>query len=104
MSDQSDMADAAYERLKSGGLPISTLVRELREKWGEEFGVSAVHGFIREVATCLLHYEVEVGDLVDGRFVSWDLEPWDADEKIDHELMSTDAFLEDDSRYVFRTK
>jgi len=104
MSQQQDIADAAYERLRNGPIPISDLVRELREKWGAEFGVSAVHGFVREVATCLLHREVEIGEVIAGRFVPWGLEPWDADEKIDHDLMSMDAFFEDDSRYVFRSK
>lgn len=104
MSQQSDMADRIRTRLRKAPVPASDMIREIREAWGPAHGVGAVHGFIREVATCLLHYEVEIGDLIDGRFVSWGLEPWDADEKIDHELMSMDAFLEDDSRYVFRTK
>jgi hypothetical protein len=60
-----------------------------------------VHGFVREVATCLLdHEDVEVGDVRDGRFVSWSLPSWDADEKIDAELTTMDTFLDDDSRYV----
>ena len=104
MSQQQEMADAAYERLKNGPLPMSELIGEVREKWGVEHGVSAVHGFIREVATCLLHHGVEVGDVIAGQFVPWTLEPSDADEKIDRDLMSMDAFHDDHSRYVFRSK
>jgi hypothetical protein len=105
MSQQSDMADIVYSRLSKGPVPASHLVRELRDRWGTEHGVPSVHGFIREVATCLLHHDdVEVGDFSGGRYVSWTLDPWDADHRIDRELMSMDSFLEDESRYVFRKK
>src|SRR2546427_8587411 len=105
MSQQSDMADTVYRRLSKGPVPTAHLVRELRGRWGTEHGLSEVHGFAREVATCLLrHDDVEVGDLTEGQFVRWELEPWDADHRIDRELMSMDTFLEDESRYVFRKK
>ena len=97
------MADSVYARLKEGPVPTSHLVRELRDRWGADHGVSAVHGFLREVATCLLwHSDVELGELKGGRYVPWVLEPEDANTKIEEELMSMDAFLEDESRYVFR--
>ena len=105
MSEQSDTADLVCERLRSAPFPLACLVRELRAKWGDEHGVLAVHGFVREVATCLLHRDdVEVGDLHKGRFVPWQTEPWHADEKIDTELMAMTAFLDDEARYVFRKK
>ena len=67
--------------------------------------MSSVHGFVREVAACLLHYDdVEVGDIESGKFVAWNLEACDADERIDSELMAMDDFLADDTRYVFRRK
>ncbi len=104
MSQQQEMADSVFERLKKEPVSLAVVVWEIREKWGVEFGVPEVHGFVREVATCLLHHQVEVGDVIDHSFVPWDLEPWDADEKIDHELMSMEVFLEDESRYVFWPK
>jgi hypothetical protein len=105
MSQQSEMADAAYQRMMEGPLPMAHLVRELRQAWGEQHGVLSVHGFVREVATCLLHHDdVEVGDVEAGRFVGWKLEPWDANDKIDRDLMSMASFLEDESRCVFRRK
>jgi hypothetical protein len=105
MSQQSDMADIAHRRLSDGPLPLAHIIRELRSKWGKEHGVLSVHGFVREVATCLLHYEdVEVGDIEKGRFIPWKLEPWDADEKIDQELMTMSVFLDDETHYVFRRK
>ncbi|MEO5668391.1 MAG: hypothetical protein ABIR96_10050 [Bdellovibrionota bacterium] len=105
MSQQSDMADAVYGRLSEGPVPTAHLVRELRDRWGGGHGVSAVHGFVREVATCLLwRGDVDLGDFKEGGFVSWSLEPEDANTRIDEELMSADAFLEDQSRYVFRKK
>jgi hypothetical protein len=65
----------------------------------------SVHGFVREVATCLLHLEdVEVGDLKNGKFVRWPLEPLEVDEKIDTDLLAMDEFLDDKTRYVFRKK
>jgi len=105
MSQQSDMADDVRERLRSAPFPLACLVRELRAKWGAEHGVLSVHGFVREVANCLLdHADVEVGDLQEGRFVPWHLEPWDADERIDRELMAMTTFLDDEARYMFRQK
>jgi hypothetical protein len=77
----------------------------LRSRWGVEFGIDSVHGFVREVASCLLHQDdVEVGDVIDGRFVPWSLPAWDADEKIAAELMAMDTFLDDESQYVFRKR
>jgi hypothetical protein len=105
MSQQSDMADVAYQRVRSAPLPIAHLVRELRGKWGADFGVSSVHGFIREVVYCLLvHDDVLVGDIAEGRFVAWALEPSAVDQKIDRDLMSMSTFLDDETRYVFQKK
>jgi hypothetical protein len=105
MSQQSDMADVVYSRLSSEPVSAAHLVRELRSRWGVEHGVGSVHGFVREVATCLLHHDdVEVGDVTAGRFVPWQLASWDADEKIDAELMTMDLFLDDESKYVFRKR
>jgi len=105
MSQQSDMADAVYHRLSAAPVAAAHLVRELRSRWGAEHGVGSVHGFVREVATCLLHYEdVQVGDVTTGKYVPWQLAPWEADERIDAELMAMDLFLEDEDRYVFRKK
>ena len=99
------MADGAYQRAKTGPLPIAHLVRELRGKWGADFGVSSVHRFIEEVAYCLLiHDDVLVGDIIEGRFVPWALERSEVDQKIDRDLMSMDTFLDDETRYVFYRK
>lgn len=103
MSQQSEMASRVYRCLGEGTISAAHLVRELRDKWGSEHGIGSVHGFVREVATCLLHYDdVEVGDVNEGRFISWELAPWDANHRFDSELMARGAFLEDENRYVFR--
>jgi hypothetical protein len=105
MSQQSDMADAVYARLSSGPVAAAQLVRELRSRWGPEHGVGSVHGFVREVVTCLLHHDdVEIGDISGGQFEPWLLPPWDADERIEEELMAMDGFLDDESHYVFRKR
>ncbi len=105
MSQQSDMADSVYVRLSAGAVAAAHLVRELRIRWGNEHGIGSVHGFVREVATCLLHHDdVEVGEVRDGRFAPWSLPPWEADEKIDAELMAMSTFLDDECLYVFRKR
>jgi hypothetical protein len=105
MSQQSGMADVVYSRLRSGPVSLASLVRELRGRWGPEHGILAVHGFLAEVATCLLHHDdVELGDAKEGRFVAWQLDPWEADHRLGAELTALGAFLEDESRYVFRKK
>jgi hypothetical protein len=72
---------------------------------GALHGVSAVHGFAQEVAACLLRRgDVDLGELREGVFASWSLEPEDVDTKVDEELMSVDAFLVDETRYVFTKK
>ena len=105
MSQQSDMADDVYRLLNTGPIPAAHIVRELWTRWGAEHGVGSVHGFAREVATCLLHHEdVEVGDFKEGTFIPWQLPPWDADHRIDSDLMAMGQFLEDETKYVFRKK
>ena len=105
MSQQSDMADDVYGRLSTAPVSAASLVRELRRRWGVEHGVAEVHCFVREVIGCLLrHEDVEVGEMTAGRFVSWNLEPWDADDRIDAELMAVDVFLDDEGKYVFQKR
>ena len=99
------MADVVYGRLSAGPVAAAHIVRDLRSRWGVEHGVGSVHGFVREVASCLLHHDdVEVGDWKAGTFVPWKLPSWDADERIDSELMAMDEFLDDETRYVFRKR
>jgi hypothetical protein len=105
MSQQSDMADVVYHRLSSEPVAAAHLVRELRSRWGPEHSVGSVHNFVREAAACLLlHEDVEVGDVVTGRFVPWELASSDSDDKISEDLMAMDLFLDDESKYVFRKR
>jgi len=99
MSQQSDIADVIYEELSRAPFPLARLVRELHAKWGAGHQVPSVHGFVREVATCLLYRgDVQVGDVEGGRYVPWQVEPEDADGRIDNELMAMTAFLNDEAR------
>lgn len=105
MSQQSDMADEVYRRLSAGPVSVASLVRELRELWGTEFGPSAVHGFIAEVSRCTIgRDDVQLGSVSDGRFTPWSGELCDIDDRFEEEMMSLDAFLEDEHRYVFARK
>jgi hypothetical protein len=101
MSQQSEMADRVYDQLAHSDVSAAELVRELRAKWGPDYRAPEVHRFVEEVAACVLRKDMEVGDLREGRFSAWTLDPWDAHEKIADDLMSLDSFLEDKTRYVF---
>jgi hypothetical protein len=102
MSQQSDMADAIHQRLSAGPVSVASLVRELRKRWGPAHGVSAVHGFIAEVSRCTIGRDgVQLGTLVDGRFVPWQGELCDIDDRFEEEMKSADTFIEDEDRYVF---
>jgi hypothetical protein len=105
ISQQSEMADRVYQRLAQAPVSAAELVQELHAKWGPEHGVGEVHGFVEEVACCLLHHEdVDVGDMHDGQFVSWGLEPWYARDRIERELLAMNTFLDDTQRFVFQRK
>jgi hypothetical protein len=105
MSQQSDMAELVYGRLSTGPVAAAHLVHELRGRWGAEHGVGSVHGFVREVVTCLLYHEdVEVGEIRDGLFIPWPIPSWEADDKIDADLMVMRTFLDNESQYVFRKR
>jgi hypothetical protein len=102
MSQQSEMADRVYNLLAHSDVSAAELVHELRAKWGPEHRAPELHRFVEEVAACLLREDVVVGDLRDGRFSPWTLDPWHAHKKIADDLLSLDSFLEDRTQYVFR--
>lgn len=103
MSQQSELADYAYAKLDDGQLSAAHLVRLIREKWQALATPESVHFFVSESVRCLMgRVGVEVGDIIDGQFVRWDLELWDADETFESEVCALDTYLEDDTRYVFR--
>jgi hypothetical protein len=69
---------------------------------GQVFLMLYSYFIVEAVAACLLRDDVELGDIIDGRFTPWRLEPWDAHFKLQQELLAMDAFLDDKERYVFR--
>ena len=40
----------------------------------------------------------------EGIVVPWKISTWEADEKIDSEMMAMEHYLEDEARYVFEKK
>jgi hypothetical protein len=52
----------------------------------------------------LHHDDIEVGDCTDNHYSRWQLDPWEADEKISRELTAMADFLIDEQRYIFRRK
>lgn len=101
MSQQSEMADVVRRRLDAGPISVASLVTELRIRWGSEHSPAEVHFFVSEVVHSLLWGgEVRLGEMQDGVFVSWAIEPWDAVERLEKELGALDGFLEDNGCYV----
>jgi hypothetical protein len=105
MSQQSDKADAVYDRLAESDVSAAELVQELRARWGPDHKAPEVHGFVEEVAACILHHEdVQIGEVHDQRFSAWPLERWEVHDKFARELLALDAFLEDAKKYVFHRR
>jgi hypothetical protein len=105
MSQQSDLAEHAHERLSEKMLPAAHLVRLVRERWGVLATPISVHLFVAESIRCLLRYDdVEVGDIVDAHFIPWASAPNDSEDRIEDEFCGFDSFLDDDTRYVFRKR
>ena len=105
MSHQSDMADRVYDQLAQSEVSAAELVQELRSKWGLEHRAPEVHRFLEEVVACILHHDdVEVGEIRDGRFSAWRLEPCESRDKIARELLALDTFLDEKTQYVFRKR
>ena len=105
MSQQSEAAEATYARLSKDCVSLASIVRDLRTQWGDAHEVASVHRFAQEVAACLLHkIDVEVGDIRNGIFELWPLDPWDVADLIEKDLMSMSVFYENEGNFVFRKK
>lgn len=101
---EQDAARPTYDDTAKGPISLAAGVRQLHAGWPGE-SVAVVHGAAQEVATALLHHDdIEVGTIVGGKFVPWQISRWAAEEKIRIELRSMREFLTDESRYVFRRK
>lgn len=104
LEDASAGPHAAYERTKSGPLSLATVVKELREAWPKE-NIPVVHSAALEVGTALLHRgDIEVGEMVDGKFVPSPNAPWQTNEQMQSDLKDTSTPFENDRRYIFRRK
>ncbi len=105
MSQQSVLAEYAYTKLTDGPLPVAHLVRLIKNKWKTVASPNGVHLFVSESVSCLLrHEDIEVGDVIAGRYIAWTIDPWDAHEKIEKEICALDDYLEGETRYVFKKK
>lgn len=93
-----------YDDTAKAPVDLATFVRDARRAWPKA-DVSVVHAAALDVATGLLmRSDIEVGSIVDGKFVSWPMSPWKASKKIHEEMGGMSGFLSDQSRYVFRRK
>ena len=93
-----------YDETAKAPVDLATFVREARRAWPKA-GVSRVHGAALDVATGLLmHADIEVGSMVEGKFAPWNLSPWAAAQRLHDEIAAMPGFLSDQNRYVFRRK
>jgi hypothetical protein len=93
-----------YDDTAKAPVDLANFVRDARRAW-PKVAVSRVHAVALAVATgLLLRSDIEVGSMVDGKFVPWHLAPWNAAEKIRDEIGGMSGFLSDQGRYIFRRK
>ena len=93
-----------YDDTAQAPVDLATFVRDARGAWPKA-DVATVHAVTLEVATgLLLHADIEVGSMVDGKFVPWRLSPWTAAKRIREQIGGMSGFLSDPGRYVFRRK
>lgn len=101
---QDASAGAYYDRTARAPLPLATIVKELRTAWPTE-SVTGIHDAALEVGTALLHRsDIEVGKLVEGKFLPSQSTPWDANELMVTEVTRSLGLFEKDQVYVFRRK
>ncbi len=93
-----------YDETAKAPVNLAIFVRDARRAWPKA-DVAMVHAVTLEVATGLLmRTDIEVGSMVNGVFVPWDMAPWKASEKMRDEIGGMSGFLADPNRYVFRRK
>src|SRR5580698_1392973 len=103
MSQQSELADLIYQRVRLGSVSIASLVDETRARWGDGHSIESVHHFVIEAIYCLLvHQDVDVGDITDGQFVSWRTGPLVTYERIESTLTRLGTAFADHDSIVFR--
>ena len=93
-----------YDDTAKAPVDLATFVRDARLAWPKA-DVAMVHAVALDVATgLLLRPDIELGSMVDGKFVAWRMSPWQAAEKMHGEIGGMAGFLSDQGRYVFRRK
>jgi len=71
-------------------------VREMREAWPGQ-SVAAIHTTALEVGTALLHRgDIEIGELVNGKFVPTKSAPWQANERMVSDLKASKDLFENE--------
>ena len=93
-----------YDGTAQAPVDLATFVRDARRAWPRA-DVAVVHAATLDVATGLLmRPDIEVGSMVDGRFMPWRVSAWQASKRIHEEIGGLSGFLSDQRRYVFRRK
>lgn len=105
MSQQSEAADLLYARTAGGPVAAASFVGELRTRWGPDPSAGSVNFFVAEVAGNLLRRDdVDVGDMGESGFASWNLEPWEASDRIANVLASAQQDFHETEKIVFSRK
>ena len=93
-----------YDETAKAPVDLATFVQDARHAWPKA-DVARIHAVTLEVATgLLLRSDIEVGSMVDGRFVRWRTSPWEASKRIHEEIGGMSGFMSDRNQYVFRRK
>ncbi|MEO7415362.1 MAG: hypothetical protein ABIZ81_18610 [Opitutaceae bacterium] len=104
LSLEPDASVGAYERTATGPFALATVIREFREEWPKE-SIALIHWAALEVGTALLHRgDIEVGELVGGKFVPSKFPPWHTNEKMLSEIQHSPDLFGNDRVYVFRRR
>jgi hypothetical protein len=102
--EQDPSAGAFYDRTGTGPLPLAAVVQEFRAAWPKE-NITLIHTAALEVGTALLHRsDIEIGEMIGGKFVPSPDAPWQTNEQMRSELSHASKPFENDRRYVFRRK
>ena len=93
-----------YDVTAKAPVDLATFVWDARRAWPKA-DVAMVHAAALAVADgLLLRSDIEVGSVVEGKFVPWRMSPWTAAKEIHEQIGGLPGFLSDQGHYVFRRK
>jgi hypothetical protein len=102
--EQDASSGMGYDRTLRGPLPLATVVKDFHDEWPSG-SVSMIHFAALEVGTALLHRgDIEVGEMVGGKFVPVSSPAWEINRRMIDELRHSPILFGNMEVYVFRRK